>query len=122
MQLERLDLHGYTVADAMEKFIKKYNWLVSNAPGLGIDVVHGRGTGKGDSAGVIRDTLRDFLNKHGKRIAGYDAQLVMKGADYLLDDGGKLAYMHGEDIDRNGGRTVVVPRQRVRLPYEWMRY
>jgi hypothetical protein len=46
----------------------------------------------------------------------------MKGAEYLLDNCGKVAYMHGEDIDRNGGKTVVVPRQRIRLPHEWMRY
>src|SRR5690349_15726927 len=122
MQLDRLDLHGYTVVDAMEKFIRRYNWMVVNQPGRGIEVVHGKGMGKGDSAGVIRDTLRGFLKGQGKRIAGYDAQLLMKGAEYLLDDCGRLAYMHGEDIDRNGGKTVVVPKERVRLPHDWVRY
>ena len=122
MQLDRLDLHGYSVADAMERFVRKYNWLVANEPGRGIEVVHGKGTGKGDSAGVIRETLRSYLKSQGKRIAGYDAQLVMRGAEYLLDDCGRLAYMHGEDIDRNGGKTVVIPRLRIRRPRDWVRY
>src|SRR5437879_4437872 len=119
MQFDRIDLHGYTVADAMLKFARKYNWMVANRPGVALEVVHGRGLGKGDDAGVIRDTLRAFLKSNGKRIAGYDAQLAVRGADYLLEDCGALAYMHGEDIDRNGGKTVVVPRQRVRVPYSY---
>src|SRR3954468_6060760 len=120
MIFDHLDLHGYYVGDAMSAFVRKYNWLVNNPPSNGeihsIEVVHGRGLGKGEDAGAIRDTLRSFLRGQGKRISGYDAQLVMRGADYLLEGCGKLAYMHGEDIDRNGGKTVVIPRQRIRLP------
>jgi len=123
MQFDKIDLHGYTLADAMLTFARKYNWMVANRPGVALEVVHGKGLGKGlgkgDEAGIIRDTLRAFLKSNGKRISGYDAQLAVRGADYLLDDTGTLAYMHGEDIDRNGGKTVVVPRQRVRVPYEW---
>src|SRR5215210_4478105 len=119
MQFDRLDLHSYTVAGDMLKFARKYNWMVANQPGVALEVVHGRGLGKGDDAGAIRHTLRAFLKSNGKRITGYDAQLAVRGAGYLLEGSGALAYMHGEDIDRNGGKTVVVPRQRVRVPYEW---
>lgn len=123
MQLERLDLHGSTLHDAITRFVRKYNWLASNTqPGEthAVDVIHGRGLGKSD-AGVIRDTLRDLLRREGKRISGYDAQLLMRGAEYLLDNCGTLAYMHGEDVDRNPGHTIVVPRRRIRLPSEYLR-
>jgi hypothetical protein len=123
MQLDTIDLHGLTVSDAMGRFVRKYNWLLGETRGelRGLKVIHGRGVGR-DDAGVIRDTLRDFLRREGKRISGYDAQLAMRGAEYLFDNCGKLAYMHGEDVDRNGGQTIVVPFGRLRLPPEWVRY
>jgi len=123
MQLERLDLHGLTLSDAMSRFLKKYNWLAGQAGGdetRAIDVIHGRGLGKSEG-GVIRDAVRDLLKREGKRISGYDAQLLMRGAEYLLDNCGKLAYMQGEDVDRNGGHTIVVPRSRLRIPPEYLR-
>lgn len=114
MQIHSLDLHGYTVADAMLAFRRAYNALAGRGPGHALEVIHGKGTV--DSGSVIREELRSYLKTQGKRITGYDAQLLMRGADYLLDGCGKLAYMHGEDIDRNSGKTVVVPLQRPNSP------
>ena len=124
MRLERLDLHGYTVADAMLRFVRAYNRLLGSAPSAetqGLEVIHGKG--KGDTPSLIRDALRSYLREHGKRISGYDTQLVLRGADYLLEKyPGALTYMHGEDAVRNGGCTIVIPRQRLRMPHEWTRY
>ena len=124
MRLEKLDLHGYTVADAMLRFVRVYNGLVSargDGELTGLEVVHGKG--KGDTPSLIRDALRDYLRENGKRISGYDTQLVLRGADYLLDKHqGSLTYMHGEDATRNGGCTIVIPRHRLRAPHEWLRY
>ncbi len=111
MQIQKLDLHGYTVANAMVAFRRAYNSLAQRGPGQALEVIHGKGTI--DSGSVIREELRSYLRTQGKRISGYDAQLLMRGADYLLDGCGRLAYMHGEDIDRNSGKTVVVPLQRL---------
>ncbi len=111
MQIQRLDLHGYTVANAMVAFRRTYNALASRGPGYALEVIHGKGTV--DAGSLIRDELRSYLRARGKRIAGFDAQLLMRGADYLLDGCGTLAYMHGEDIDRNAGKTVVVPLKRL---------
>src|SRR5437762_385110 len=124
MQLERLDLHGYILTDAMVRFVRKYNWLVGQGRGQGgeiraLQVIHGKGMAGSES--IIRETLRDFLRSQGKRIKGFDAQLAARGADYLFEGCGKLAYMHGEDVDRNGGQTIVVPMQRLRLPAEWIK-
>lgn len=111
MQVQRLDLHGYTVADAMVAFRRSYNALAQRGPGNALEVIHGKGTI--DAGSLIREELRRYLRSKGKRISGFDAQLLMRGADYLLQGCGTLAYMHGEDIDRNAGKTVVVPLKRL---------
>lgn len=111
MQVHRLDLHGYTVADAMLAFRRTYNRLAERGKGQALEVIHGKGTI--DEGSAIRAELRTYLKSRGKRISGFDAQLLMRGADYLLEGCGTLAYMHGEDLDRNAGKTVVVPLRRL---------
>ena len=111
LQVHKLDLHGYTVANAMQAFRRAYNRLAEGEPGHALEVVHGKGTL--DEGSAIRAELRGYLKSRGKRISGFDAQLLMRGADYLLDGCGTLAYMHGEDLDRNAGKTVVVPLRRL---------
>ena len=123
MQLETLDLHGYTVADAMERFIKKYNWLVSQLGGgepQALEVIHGKG--KGDDGGLIKEAVRDFLKLEGSRIKGFDAQLAMRGASYAAQNDKKLSYMHGEDVSGNSGCTIVIPRQKLSIPRDWAKY
>jgi hypothetical protein len=121
MLLHRLDLHGLTLSGAMSRFVGRYNSLLNTGGELrALQVIHGKGMAGSES--VIRDELRGFLRKNGKRIKGFDAGLALRGADYLLDNSGKLAYMHGEDVDRNGGQTFVVPFERLRLPPEWRHY
>src|SRR6266542_1639467 len=110
MLLHRLDLHGLTLPDAMSRFVGRYNALLNDNQGTGgelraLQVIHGKGMAGSES--VIRDALRSFLRREGTRIKGFDAALALRGADYLFDNCGKLAYMHGEDVDRNGGQTFV---------------
>jgi hypothetical protein len=121
MTIERLDLHGFFVADGMARFVKQYNYLLASGRADALEVIHGKGT-RGGSTGALRDSLRHFLKSQGTRIKGFDAQLAIRGAEYLLDVPGKLAYMHGEDALHNAGCTIVVPRQRLALPPEWVRY
>jgi hypothetical protein len=84
-----LDLHGYTVAEAIELFVHHYNGRVDNDQYGCWKIIHGYGsTGKG---GAIRTTLRAFLDEH-------------------LD---KLRYEPGDDYG-DPGRTFVYPK--VRLP------
>jgi hypothetical protein len=119
MQIVSLDLHGYTVSDALTRFVGRYNRLLADTlPGGDahvLEVIHGRG--KGDTPSAIRDALRAFLREHGKRVTGFDTQLILRGAVYLLDKyPGDLAYIFGEDATRNPGCTIVVPRKRLRVP------
>ncbi len=123
MQIETLDLHGYTVADAMERFVRKYNWLVGQLEGSepqALEVIHGKG--KGDDGGLIKEAVRDFLRLEGSRIKGFDAQLAMRGATYVAENDKKLSYMHGEDVSGNSGCTIIIPRQRLSIPRDWAKY
>jgi hypothetical protein len=115
MELQTLDLHGFTVADAVARFVGRYNRLLSSTPPgsvVALDVVHGKG--KGEGGGAIKETLRDILRRHGKRVTGFDGPLLLRGAIYLLDKyPGDLVYIHGEDATRNAGSTIVIPRRRI---------
>ncbi|HST05553.1 MAG TPA: Smr/MutS family protein [Chloroflexia bacterium] len=116
LNLYTIDLHGHTVADGMSRFVSDYNRVLRDGRFVGIEVIHGKGRG---GEGVIRDALRALLRASGPRIKGFDAQLVMRGAEYLLDMPGNLVYLHGEDATHNGGCTIVFPRQRLHLPPEY---
>ena len=86
---DELDLHGFTVAEAIEQFVQQYNRRVDNNQVGCLRVIHGYGsTGTG---GAIRAALRAFLDQH-------------------LD---KLRYEAGDDYG-DPGWTWVYPK--VRLP------
>jgi hypothetical protein len=119
MLIETLDLHGYTLVEAMNRFIARYNRLAArhmegNRQEMrALEVIHGKG--KGDSSGTIRDALRHYLSRHGTRIRGFDAHLVMLGSysDLQKYAKGRLAYIYGEDADGNAGKTIVLPGPRL---------
>ena len=57
-----LDLHGFTVAEAIEQFVLHYNTRVDNNQFGCWKIIHGYGsTGAG---GIIRVKLRAFLDEH----------------------------------------------------------
>src|SRR5689334_22011480 len=120
MQLEILDLHGYTVDDAMLRFVSRYNRLLSERPAQEsamwcIEVIHGKGTAA--SGGLIREAVRDYLKSSGKRVTGFDVHLILRDSyPDLARYKGRTVYIHGEDIDRNGGKTVVFPMERLPRP------
>ena len=93
MTFEILDLHGFTVSDAIVRFVSRYNRLVTERQGQssdvwGIEVIHGKGTTA--QGGLIRDALRDYLKDNGKRITGFDVQLDIEGV------AGRPAEVQGE--------------------------
>ena len=58
---DELDLHGFTVAEAIEQFVQYYNTRVDNNQFGCLRIIHGYGSsGKG---GVIRARLRAFLDE-----------------------------------------------------------
>ena len=86
---DELDLHGFTVTEAIEQFVQDYNTRVDNNQFGCLRNIHGYGSsGEG---GAIRARLRSFLDQH-------------------LD---KLIYEAGDDYG-DPGWTLVYPK--VRLP------
>jgi hypothetical protein len=115
MHLIPLDLHGFTVPNAIARFVGRYNRLLADTPPgtlSALEVIHGKG--KGEEGGAIKDELRYLLGRRGKRVTGFDTQLILRGADYLLDKyPGDLVFIFGEDATRNAGSTIVIPRRRI---------
>lgn len=87
----KLDLHGYHLFDAVQRFIEVYNKEVKKSRRRSILVVHGYGSS--GAGGVIRAQLRDLLTAN-------------------LD---KLYFTEGEYIDGNPGYTVVEPMRELRI-------
>jgi hypothetical protein len=85
--MKKLDLHNFTVREAMAVFVRFYNAQFNQAHPAEIEVVHGYGSsGEG---GEIRKRLRKYLAAHTKKI------LVRKG----------------EHVTGNPGVTYVTPLQ-----------
>jgi len=91
----KINLHEYTVDEALEQFIANYNLLIDNNPkNIEICVIHGYGsTGEG---GKIRLSLRKYLSKHSD----------------------KLQWFCGEQINGNAGITYIKPEKILPESYE----
>jgi len=90
----KINLHGYTVDQALKQFIAIYNLCLQNTKTIKICIIHGYGsTGEG---GKIRSSLRK----------------------YLAEQTDKLQWTSGEKIDGNAGVTYVEPKQALSEPYE----
>jgi hypothetical protein len=82
----RIDLHNFTVAEAMREFVRFYNGCVRDGYRGRIEVIHGYGSN--GVGGTIRQELRAFLGAHAE-IFG--------------------EYLAGESL-RNPGVTILYPK------------
>ena len=66
MRSRTIDLHGFTVDEAIATFVERYNALFAEGYRGRIEIVHGYGSsGRG---GVIRHRVRSFLAAHRDRL------------------------------------------------------
>jgi dsDNA-specific endonuclease/ATPase MutS2 len=67
-----IDLHNFTVAEALREFVRYYNNCVRSGYSGRLEVIHGYGSTGG--GGVIREELRKYLKAHagtfGEFLAG----------------------------------------------------
>jgi len=89
----KINLHGYTVDQALKQFIAMYNLCVQKTKTIEICIIHGYGsTGEG---GKIRSSLRKYLSQQTD----------------------KLQWTCGEQISGNAGVTYVKPKHTLPEPH-----
>jgi|ERR1035437_6029766 dsDNA-specific endonuclease/ATPase MutS2 len=82
-----IDLHDFTVAEALREFVRFYNACVKSGYRGRIEVIHGYGSTGG--GGVIREELRKYLKAHSGTFG---------------------EFLAGESL-RNPGVTILYPRE-----------
>jgi dsDNA-specific endonuclease/ATPase MutS2 len=82
-----IDLHNFTVAEAIREFVRFYNSCVRSGCRGRLEVIHGYGSS--GSGGVIREELRKFLKAHEETFG---------------------EFLAGESL-RNPGVTILYPRE-----------
>jgi dsDNA-specific endonuclease/ATPase MutS2 len=82
-----INLHNFTVAEAIREFVRFYNSCVRSGYRGRLEIIHGYGSSGG--GGVIREELRRYLKAH-EEIFG--------------------EYLPGESL-RNPGVTILYPRE-----------
>jgi len=88
--MAEVDLHGYTVDEALRIFIDVYNRHVRRRSEESLRVIHGYGSAtEGLDGGKIRLKIRTFLEGVGD----------------------SLDWKPGEDLEGNAGVTIVFPRK-----------
>ncbi|MFZ1084268.1 MAG: Smr/MutS family protein [Terracidiphilus sp.] len=83
-----INLHSFTVAEAIREFVRFYNACVSAGYRGRLEVIHGYGSS--GSGGAIREELRKYLKAH-EEIFG--------------------EFLPGENL-RNPGVTILYPREK----------
>jgi hypothetical protein len=83
-----IDLHNFTVAEAMREFVRFYNSCVRSGYRGRLEVIHGYGSN--GSGGVIREELRKFLKGHEETFG---------------------EFLPGESL-RNPGVTILYPKDK----------
>jgi DNA-nicking Smr family endonuclease len=64
-----IDLHNYTVAEAIREFVRFYNACVRSRYRGRIEVIHGYGSN--GVGGAIREELRKYLKAHAATFGEY---------------------------------------------------
>jgi hypothetical protein len=82
-----INLHNFTVAEAIREFVRSYNACVRSGYHGRLEVIHGYGSS--GSGGVIREELRKYLKAH-EEVFG--------------------EFLPGENL-RNPGVTILYPRE-----------
>ena len=116
MKLERVDLHGLSLDEAMEKARINLNWCISNGVEV-LDIIHGKGYHSNRNFSVIKKEIRKYLNENFVlKEAGY--RVIPGESDFpvalTFDEGHTLVVLRGREKEYIGGKKQ---REKNRLIY-----
>jgi DNA-nicking Smr family endonuclease len=101
-----IDLHNFTVAEALREFVRFYNASVRGGYRGRVEVIHGYGSN--GTGGVIREELRRFLAAHeeifGEFLAGESLRNPGVTIVYVKDALAPVALGQGS-MDASGSRS-----------------
>lgn len=106
VKLEKLDLHGLSLEEALEKARINLNWCIKNGVEV-LDIIHGKGYHSSRNFSVIKRELRKCLNEAAfLKEAGY--RVVPGESDFpvalAFDEGHTLVVMRGREKEYLGGK------------------
>jgi hypothetical protein len=96
-----IDLHNFTVTEAMREFIRFYNAQVRSGYRGRIEVIHGYGSN--GVGGTIRQELRTYLKAHAEIFGEYLA------GESLRNPGVTILYAKDALAPLGHGRGPVIP-------------
>lgn len=96
MKVERVDLHGLSLEEALEKASRNLDWCLKNGIDV-LDINHGKGHHSSRSFSVIKKEIR----------------IMLKGNSNIQDNGYKIIYGESDlpiALTYDEGHTLVVAR------------
>ncbi len=115
MKLERVDLHGISLDEALEKARTNLNWCIKNGV-EGLDIIHGKGHHSSRNFSVIKKEIRKYLNENTSlKEAGY--RVVPGESDFpvalTFDEGHTLVVIRGLEKEYIGGKKQQEKNQQI---------
>lgn len=114
--MEKLDLHGLNVEEAIAKTKSQIDWLLQKGGNILI-INHGKGYHSENRIGVVKQRVRALLKEMGPVLKEHGYLVVYGESDYSValeyDAGCTLIVQRGMENDYLGGRQKVNRNQRV---------
>jgi len=117
--LEKLDLHGLNVEEALAKTNSQIEWLLQKGGEI-LVINHGKGHHSEHGIGVVRQRVRAVLKEMGPILKQHGYLVVYGESDYPValeyDGGCTLIVQRGLEHEYVGGRQQVARKQTVFSP------
>lgn len=105
--MDRLDLHGLNVEEALSKTEGQIDWLIKKGTD-GLVILHGKGYHSEHRVGVIKQKIRSYLKEIGDRLKMHGYLVIYGESDFPIaleyDAGCTLIVKKGMENEYQGGR------------------
>ncbi len=115
MRLEKVDLHGLALEEALEKARSNLNWCIKNEVEV-LDIIHGKGHHSSRSFSVVKKEIRKMLDGE-PLLKQYGYRVVLGESDFpvalTFDEGHTLVVKRGLEKQYIGGKKQQEKNQRI---------